>query len=256
MSHRSRQTVVFSLALLTGVSSTSTCYYNTGDIDDDGHPCNPDAVANGGHSACCHANDVCWSDGSCSTYGGNIPYTMSCTDSTWGNSACPTIQCEGQEATDAETWMAICYAHNGTSCCLRGSPTCCTDSSSIFFDYSPGRPLAILDSDGSPVASTSSSATTVTATPLASNGLTKGSKSGSNAGEIGLGVALGVVIVIAAIAITALSMKARSERATRKRTEAALAAARGFQQSYGLKGDLSSLPPWVPPPVELPSRQF
>lgn len=82
------------LALFGVVSTTATCYYDTGDVDDYGHPCDLESVADGGHSACCHANDVCWSDGSCSTYGGNIPYTMSCTDSSWESAACPNIQCK------------------------------------------------------------------------------------------------------------------------------------------------------------------
>ncbi|ROV99700.1 hypothetical protein VSDG_02965 [Cytospora chrysosperma] len=180
---------------------------------------------------------------------------MSCTDSTWDSSACPDIQCEGQEATDAETWMAICYATNGTSCCLRGSPTCCTDSSSIFFDYSPGRAIAILDSDGTPISSTlRKRTTTVTATPMASSTLTIPTASSSNAAEIGLGVRLGVVLVIAAVAVTALLMKTRSEKAMRKRAEVALAAVRGIKQSdHGYKDNAPSPPPWVPPPVELPS---
>lgn len=96
MFQRLIEVVVLVLTLSRAASSTTTCYFNSGDVDENGHPCDTAAVANGGHSACCHANDVCWSDGSCSTYGGNIPYTMSCTDSTWDNSACPTIQCEGQ----------------------------------------------------------------------------------------------------------------------------------------------------------------
>lgn len=145
-----------------------------------------------------------------------------------------------------------------TSCCLQGAPTCCTDSSSDFFNYAPGRPIAILDSEGNPMSSTSSNTTITdaTVTPLASSRSTASSNNYSdNAGEIGLGVVLGVVLVAAAVAITALSMKTRPQIAMRKRTEATLAAARSHEQSYWPGGHPSSSPPWVPPPVELPSRQ-
>lgn len=158
--------------------------------------------------------------------------------------------------------MNVCYPRNGTSCCLQGSATCCTDSSSIFFDYAPGRAVAILDSSGTPI---SGNTTTTTTTVTAAGGSTcpTGSPAGNNsnsngrgnAAEIGLGVALGVVSVGAAVAITALSMKARSEMAMRRRAEATLAAARGYQLSYGPKGnDTSSSQTWSSPPVELPNR--
>lgn len=121
MPHRAGQIVVLCLVLLGVVSSTTTCYYNTGNVDHDGHPCEPDAVKNGGHSACCHANDVCWSDGSCSTYGGNIPYIMSCTANTWGDSACPDIQCEGQgkcrvPKTRLQTLTPLDFLHRSNRC--------------------------------------------------------------------------------------------------------------------------------------------
>lgn len=87
------------LALLAAQPSAASplCFYPDGTIDYNQFPC--DATANpslGQQSACCHANDACFSDGTCLTNDSDIPYRGTCTDSSWKTDQCPGDICTSQ----------------------------------------------------------------------------------------------------------------------------------------------------------------
>ena len=65
-----------------------TCYYPDKSIDLKGFACNGTTLREGGASACCLPNDICFSNGACYQDWSGVMYRLSCTDPTFRDPAC------------------------------------------------------------------------------------------------------------------------------------------------------------------------
>ena len=80
---------------------SATCYFASGknaDLSGSTYiPCNTTAVAEGGHSACCAPDDMCFTNGLCKAGSDdqyNWNWRVGCTDPTFNDPACPSY-CQG-----------------------------------------------------------------------------------------------------------------------------------------------------------------
>lgn len=79
------------------IAATQDCFFPNGSKDPNGRICDVEAVEAGGHSACCNANDACYSDGTCATTQGNVGYRASCTDKEWRYGGCAAGTCTPEQ---------------------------------------------------------------------------------------------------------------------------------------------------------------
>ncbi|KAI1211730.1 uncharacterized protein F4807DRAFT_418818 [Annulohypoxylon truncatum] len=203
--------VVFSLAspITDGLAVTSefqTCYTTKGEVSLDTFRCDNRTT---GHSSCCMAGEVCWSNGVChgKTRGIEDWLRESCTDHSWRDTACFDVL-----AIDLGEYAAGVRPCGGIDksnlyCCDDGSTgigsfACCNNESQTFhYNNITTLPTIIATIPLDDVASTSSSivgstspestSTQPTITNIASAGSgNSGSSSNSTAVGVGLGVGL------------------------------------------------------------------
>ena len=71
-----------------GIEGQYSCYYPDKSMDLKGFACNGTAIKEGGASACCLPNDICFSNGACYQDWSDVMYRLSCTDPTFRDPAC------------------------------------------------------------------------------------------------------------------------------------------------------------------------
>ena len=72
-------------------SDQYSCYFPDKSLDLKSFACNVTAAQNGGASACCYANDLCFKSGACYQDWSGVMYRQGCTDPTFRDPACPKM---------------------------------------------------------------------------------------------------------------------------------------------------------------------
>ncbi|KAF8852028.1 hypothetical protein BDZ45DRAFT_750030 [Acephala macrosclerotiorum] len=219
-------------------AASNSCYYPDGSIASSDSPCNSTASATDASLCCpagwaCLSNSVCMSTPESTGYNPQAPAygRGSCTDQSWGSSACPYFCDQGNDAKGAAP-MSKCPSNTNDTYCCNSEPLCnCaigdntidftgyyivettigavasstskTTSSSPSSSTSPSSSMAISTSSTDSV--TTTSAETSTSTPASST---------NQAVIIGLGV--GIPLAVFAIA-GALYLFHRHRQLSRRR---------------------------------------
>ncbi|RDL37964.1 Uncharacterized protein BP5553_05397 [Venustampulla echinocandica] len=200
----------------------TTCYILNGKVTTGAFRCNN---ATTGHSSCCGAGGVCYSNGVCQESNSGVQdyLRVGCTDKTWRDPAC-LDQCRNF-APDSSAGIRFCNGAITTTnqyCCDNGttggigSTACCDDQAQIF-QINPvatliGQiPLTAVTSTST--SSTSASSTSSTSTSSASTSITStststtptpaASTSSSNRSAVIIGASVGVPLGVLAVVFIA-----------------------------------------------------
>ncbi|KAH9906259.1 hypothetical protein F4778DRAFT_639186 [Xylariomycetidae sp. FL2044] len=141
---------VLTLLLLPGVGAATaqppTCYLPNRSIDTKSLPCNVTATQNGGASACCLPNDICFDSGACFQDWSGITYRQGCTDPSFQSAECPKF-CLDEGMLSDGIWIQSCDMKTKKACCYTGDSSCCNDTESLF-TYKPGYTREIMNENG------------------------------------------------------------------------------------------------------------
>lgn len=114
------------------IAANATCYFPDGSVHKLGTPCRPAA----GDGACCESTHACLSNGLCFDTQNNHVARLSCTDSTWSNSACPNYCNTFAPSSIAD--LRQCNGQNAQWICGQNASLCPDTTGSAKFAVSTG----------------------------------------------------------------------------------------------------------------------
>ncbi|KAF2164898.1 hypothetical protein M409DRAFT_56255 [Zasmidium cellare ATCC 36951] len=183
--------------LLISLGTAQQCYYP------DGSPSTDTPCSTNGDSSCCSSSSFCMDNGLC--FGGGIVSRGSCTDKTWGSSAC-TGYCK-TDSPSGSIALTPCSDDGGSSSFVCGLNASACDSSTGVFTMSGGGSFVLRPAQvraliepvlNSSTAASSASQTTVTSCPSSEPSKPQGMYSAAQMAGLGCGLGLPLLFAICA----------------------------------------------------------